>query len=155
MFMYQTRVFVAENVTARDPRYFLEPEKFHPERWLPKDHPLYDSRFEDDVKDASKPFLMGPRACLGMHLAYLEMRYVLLYSSFLDECLSLCTGWSFPIWCGNLTGRWVMKAWTLIKIRSYSDCGVQHHCPSHTSPSTNNEHPNGSSRYKSYALSSA
>ncbi|KAF4545103.1 Cytochrome P450 [Lasiodiplodia theobromae] len=48
-----TRVFVAENVTARDPR------------------------FENDVKDASKPFLMGPRACLGMHLAYLEMRLVI------------------------------------------------------------------------------
>ncbi|KAH7044497.1 cytochrome P450 monooxygenase-like protein [Macrophomina phaseolina] len=69
-----TRVFVAENVTARDPRYFLHPEEFHPERWLPRDHPLYDSRFENDVKEASKPFLVGPRACLGMHLAYLEMR---------------------------------------------------------------------------------
>jgi cytochrome P450 len=29
------------------------------------------------VKDASKPFLVGPRACLGINLAYMEMRIIL------------------------------------------------------------------------------
>lgn len=85
---------MAENVTARDPRYFLHPEEFHPERWLPRDHPLYDSRFENDVKEASKPFLVGPRACLGMHLAYLEMRYVQP---------------ALPVWGGFLTSFFIFR----------------------------------------------
>ena len=30
-----------------------------------------------DLKEASKPFELGPRACLGINLAYLEMRIIL------------------------------------------------------------------------------
>jgi cytochrome P450 len=30
-----------------------------------------------DNKDASKPFLMGPRGCIGVNLAYMEMRTIL------------------------------------------------------------------------------
>lgn len=56
--------------TARDPRYWTAPETFVPERWLE------DSGYKD-LKEASKPFSIGPRACLGINLAYLEMRIIL------------------------------------------------------------------------------
>ena len=32
---------------------------FHPERWLPTDHPLYNSRYASDNLEASKPFLIN------------------------------------------------------------------------------------------------
>lgn len=73
----QTVVSTAGYSVAHDKRYFLEPYEFHPERWLPTDHSLYESRFDNDVKEASRPFSQGPRGCIGINLAYLEMRITL------------------------------------------------------------------------------
>ncbi|KAI8290849.1 Trichothecene C-15 hydroxylase [Colletotrichum sp. SAR 10_98] len=50
---------------------FTEPESFIPERWLG------DSRFETDQREGRKPFSFGPRNCIGMNLAYIEMRTIL------------------------------------------------------------------------------
>lgn len=50
---------------------FARPYEFIPERWLG------DSDFENDNKKVVQPFSVGPRNCLGMNLAYLEMRVVL------------------------------------------------------------------------------
>lgn len=46
---------------TRDPRYFAEAYGFHPERWLPGE----DQRFAEDQLDASPPFSLGPRSCMG------------------------------------------------------------------------------------------
>lgn len=64
-----TVVSVSPFVTARDHRNFHNPDEFCPERWI-KD-PCRDNT------SASKPFSTGPRGCLGVSLAYLEMRLVL------------------------------------------------------------------------------
>ena len=60
--------------TQHSPKYFHDAEKFHPERWLRPEHPLYDGAFAQDNLDASKPFSLGPRMCVGINLAYIEMR---------------------------------------------------------------------------------
>lgn len=58
----------------RDPRLFPDPDVFRPERWLSKEeggakkHPL--ARYV-------VPFGRGPRMCLGMNLATVEMYLVL------------------------------------------------------------------------------
>ncbi|WYZ34560.1 hypothetical protein EsH8_I_000836 [Colletotrichum jinshuiense] len=52
-------------------KIFSKPFGFHPERWLG------DPEFKDDRLDALKPFHVGPRNCLGMNLAYAEMRMML------------------------------------------------------------------------------
>ncbi|KAF5511195.1 Trichothecene C-15 hydroxylase [Colletotrichum siamense] len=54
-----------------DPTKFLYPDSFIPERWLD------DKRFENDAKHMHQPFSYGPRICLGMNLAYAEMRLIL------------------------------------------------------------------------------
>lgn len=59
-----------ENYTmARDARYWKDPDVFRPERWV-------GAGFGDN-KGAFQPFSTGPRACLGINLAYLEMRVTL------------------------------------------------------------------------------
>jgi cytochrome P450 len=55
---------------ARDPRNFAEPDVFKPERWLNKDDPVIES-----MKGFN--FSVGPRMCIGITLAYMEMRIVL------------------------------------------------------------------------------
>ncbi|GKT48734.1 cytochrome P450 monooxygenase hmp1 [Colletotrichum spaethianum] len=64
----------ATHVTSRDERWFYNAKEFHPERWLPEDHPRHDVTFGNDYKEASKPFSIGPRSCIGIHLSYMEIR---------------------------------------------------------------------------------
>ncbi|KAK9782935.1 putative Cytochrome P450 [Seiridium cardinale] len=55
---------------AHDSRNFDEPYAFKPERWLEKKNPVTESLRGFD-------FTIGPRSCLGITLAYLEMRIVM------------------------------------------------------------------------------
>ena len=59
---------------ARSPRFFTDPLKFRPERWLPPDHPRFDPRYKDDNLKASKPFSQGPRGCPGGAIALSVLR---------------------------------------------------------------------------------
>ncbi len=53
----QTEVYTSAWTVTHDPQYFHDPEKFLPERWLDPEC--------TDLKEASQPFSMGSRACLG------------------------------------------------------------------------------------------
>lgn len=65
-------VLVSQYVSQRDPKYFPEPEKFMPERWL-------DPAFEKSLpKGAYFPFGAGTRKCLGEYFAIAESRIILL-----------------------------------------------------------------------------
>ncbi|KAI8716802.1 hypothetical protein NCS52_00974600 [Fusarium sp. LHS14.1] len=66
-----TDVSVDAYVLGHDNRYFPEPDEFRPERWIGDD--------TGNEKDASRPFSFGPRACLGINLAYLEARIVVAH----------------------------------------------------------------------------
>ncbi len=52
-----TEVYTSAFAVTHDAKYFHEPENFIPERWL-------DPRCTD-VKEASQPFSLGYRACIG------------------------------------------------------------------------------------------
>lgn len=55
-----------------NPRYWVRPEEFLPERWLVSEgDPLYP------VKDAWRPFEKGPRSCIGQELAIAELKIIL------------------------------------------------------------------------------
>lgn len=62
-----TQVYLVQWVTHRDPKYFADPERFDPDRWLEPKHP----------KHAYFPFGGGPRVCIGMHFALLESTLIL------------------------------------------------------------------------------
>ena len=65
-------VLVSQYVTHRNPRYFPEPEKWRPDRWL-------DSNFEKSLpRGAYFPFGGGSRKCLGEYFAIAEARLILL-----------------------------------------------------------------------------
>lgn len=54
----------------RDPRNFVRPDEFIPERWLDKEEELVKRR------DAFMPFSTGPYSCAGKGLAMMELRSV-------------------------------------------------------------------------------
>lgn len=53
------------------------PLEFHPERFLPDTHPLYEKTFARDDKSAYLPFSLGPRGCPGRNIALLQCRLFL------------------------------------------------------------------------------
>ncbi|KAJ4421142.1 hypothetical protein N0V82_003906 [Gnomoniopsis sp. IMI 355080] len=59
---------------TRDTRYFHDPDKFRPQRWLPADHPLWNAAFKSDAREAFWPFSRGPRSCPGMGSAWRQTR---------------------------------------------------------------------------------
>lgn len=75
--VYQTVVSTSGWSITRRHEYFFDPEAFHPERWLPPSHKYYDPLFCNDLKEASQPFSLGPRVCLGINLAYVELKLLL------------------------------------------------------------------------------
>ncbi|KAM7185510.1 cytochrome P450 [Naviculisporaceae sp. PSN 640] len=50
---------------ARDEANFANPSVFNPDRWLDPE--------STDVKAASQPFVLGPRACIGQNFALMEV----------------------------------------------------------------------------------
>jgi len=72
---YQTAVSIT--ITAMHRESFHAPDAFHPERWLPEATANPDSPFYHDQRQAVQPFAIGPRSCIGQHVAWAEMRLAL------------------------------------------------------------------------------
>ncbi|KAM4067578.1 cytochrome p450 [Hirsutella rhossiliensis] len=62
-------IYTSAWTVTHDPKHFLEPMEFKPERWMDKN--------SSDVKEASQPFSLGPRGCLGRNFAYMEVNLLL------------------------------------------------------------------------------
>lgn len=59
------QVFFSPYLLQRDPRWWPEPERFQPERWLAKGAGV--------SRRAYFPFGSGPRICLGLHLSLYQL----------------------------------------------------------------------------------
>lgn len=55
---------------THSPLNFRRPDEFIPERWI-------GDAYADDNGEASQPFSLGPRGCIGRHLSYPELRLIL------------------------------------------------------------------------------
>ena len=72
----------------RDPKYWPEPSKFLPERWLVQEGDrLYPP------KGVYRPFEFGPRNCIGQELALLELKMVLTMTAREFEITSVWDEW--------------------------------------------------------------
>jgi cytochrome P450 len=67
----RTLVSISQKACYSSAENFRDPDKFAPERWLG------DEYYKDDRKKALQTFSVGPRNCIGMNLAYVEMRVIL------------------------------------------------------------------------------
>jgi len=63
-------VMMSQWVMHRDPRYYDQPERFNPDRWL-------DGQAKGAPKFAYFPFGGGPRTCIGASFAAMEAVLVL------------------------------------------------------------------------------
>jgi cytochrome P450 len=64
------QLLMSQCVVHRDPRFFPEPARFNPERWL-------DETYAPLPRFAYFPFGGGPRVCIGNHFAMMEATLVL------------------------------------------------------------------------------
>jgi cytochrome P450 len=77
--------FIPENMVVginlqniqNSPTLWEEPRVFHPERFLPRDDPRYNSRFDNDAKSAFLPFSTGSRNCLGARVFLAQARVII------------------------------------------------------------------------------
>ncbi|KAI1498014.1 cytochrome P450 [Biscogniauxia marginata] len=72
-----TRVSIQAYTMNRDPVYFHAASSFLPERWLPEAITDPKSPFFADQRQAVQPFSIGPRSCMGQHLALAELRLIM------------------------------------------------------------------------------
>jgi len=68
-----TQVAVTPWAITHSSSNFRNPDSFVPERWLDDSNGIYAS----DKREASQPFSVGPRNCIGKNLAWAEMRLIL------------------------------------------------------------------------------
>ena len=68
----------------RDPNLFPEPYEFKPSRWQASTESGNRFKLSEAAKSVYTPFGAGSRACLGIHLAYMELR--LSVAEFFRRC---------------------------------------------------------------------
>ena len=77
-----TRLVVSSHLMHRHPKYWEDPDKFKPERWIQKD-PAAKEEFQNKIRFAYFPFSLGGRSCIGQHFATVEAKLImapLIYS---------------------------------------------------------------------------
>ncbi|KAF8543665.1 cytochrome P450 monooxygenase-like protein [Trichophaea hybrida] len=92
-----TLVFASTYNIQRDPRYFVKPDEFIPERWTTSPELVID-------KTAFAPFSTGPAACVGRNVAQMEIRCVLMKTLRLYE-IAATEGFDREVYFGGVQDK--------------------------------------------------
>ncbi|KAI1409848.1 putative cytochrome P450 [Hypoxylon sp. FL1857] len=101
-----TEVYTSTWSVSHDERYFADPDVFKPERWIDPEC--------KDIKEASQPFSLGYRACIGRSFAFVQMSLVLakLFFSYNMELLERDLDWE------SQSRHWVMWWKAPVRVRA-------------------------------------
>jgi cytochrome P450 len=77
----RSRVYMSQYAIHRDPRFWVEPARFDPDRWR-------DPQLSSGVRAAYFPFGLGPRRCVGEAFFWIEAPIILA---------TLARRWSFRL----------------------------------------------------------
>ncbi|XP_012533028.1 cytochrome P450 9e2 [Monomorium pharaonis] len=103
----------------RDPKYFEEPDKFLPERFLDENKKVVNSV-------AYIPFGLGPRMCIGNRFALLETKIMLFH--LLNRCeLKLCSKTSHPLRLSKTSFAMMAEGGFWLKIQARDNANVSSH----------------------------
>ena len=73
------QVFADIFTIQRSERYWPKASEFEPRRWIEAGT---KSVHDNGIRSAFKPFLLGPRACIGRQMALLSLRLILAHLAF-------------------------------------------------------------------------
>jgi cytochrome P450 len=118
-----TTLFIFQWVLHRDPRYFDNPEKFHPDRWA-------DGLAQRLPKYAYFPFGGGPRMCIGNSFAMMET--VLVLATMAQRFrMRLVPGHAVTPW-PSITLR--LRHGIKVRLEKREVVGCVHSAPTHQEP---------------------
>jgi cytochrome P450 len=84
-----TEVYTSAFTVTHDEKYFKDPESFVPERWLDGE----EGEIRKDVKEASQPFSLGYRACIGRR--YVRSKKCLFKSNMVNSLTCVVFSFAF------------------------------------------------------------
>lgn len=89
----------------RNSDIFHRADEYLPQRWMER-----DGEFRNDNLEASQPFGLGPRTCIGRNIAWMEMRLIVAKLLWHFDWTTVTREWNCPEYLVLYRGPMVMKA---------------------------------------------
>ncbi|KAJ5133414.1 hypothetical protein N7526_004779 [Penicillium atrosanguineum] len=89
----------------RNPEVFHRADEFLPQRWMDR-----NGEFKNDDLEASQPFGLGPRTCIGRNIAWMELRLIVAKLLWHFDWEAVTKEWNCPEYLVLYRGAMLMKA---------------------------------------------
>ncbi|KAF9885993.1 hypothetical protein FE257_012171 [Aspergillus nanangensis] len=89
----------------RNPDVFHRADEYLPQRWMER-----DGEFKNDDLEASQPFGLGPRTCIGRNIAWMELRLIVAKLLWHFDWEPVTKEWNCPEYLVLYRGPMLMNA---------------------------------------------